>query len=224
MTTSAPPINGSLTDLLNRLPENASTAFARLLTVVAADERKAPFVARALQALAAVTEAASRPALAQAVGASSDVRALLQAVDQSDVLASVAASDPLADAHLRGLIGRLWLFEAEGGTRPAAEFGRLLGISRQAVDKRRRAGKILALDRGRRGYAYPVWQVSEAAVLPGFASVLAALTGFDPMTQAAFLLNPNTWLDDETPLDEIRRGHLPEVLAAAAVFGEQVAA
>jgi len=42
--------------------------------------------------------------------------------------------------------------------------------------------------------------------------------------QAAFFLNPNAFLRDQTPLSELRRGQIDSVLAAASVYGEQVAA
>lgn len=224
-STAPTPISGeALGELVAHAPASTGTAAARLLAVAAADAQKAPFVARALNALASLTEASSRRTLRSAVATSSDVGALLDALDQSGVLSEMGEADPLADARVRGARGRLWLLGAEGGTRSAADFGVLLGISRQAVDKRRRAGKLLGIGRGRRGYAYPVWQLSDGTVLPGLEATLATLDGVDPLTKAGFLLSPNTWLEDETPLAELRRGRLDAVLAAAAAFGDQVAA
>jgi cephalosporin hydroxylase len=62
------------------------------------------------------------------------------------------------------------------------------------------------------------------ASIDGLEAVLAELRVFDPWTQAAFMLTPNTWLDDETPLDELRRGRATRVREAASVYGEHVAA
>ena len=56
--------------------------------------------------------------------------------------------------------------------------GRLLGISRQAVDDRRRRGELLALDGPSRGLRYPAWQITEDGhVVPGLAALLARLGG-----------------------------------------------
>ena len=59
-------------------------------------------------------------------------------------------------------------------------------ITRQAVEKRRRAGKLIALTMGRHGYRYPVWQLTKSGVLPGFDKVLAVLASHDEWMQTAF--------------------------------------
>src|SRR5690606_41693050 len=58
-------------------------------------------------------------------------------------------------ARLRGLRMRARLLAAEGGTLSSTEVADLLGITRQAVNKRRKAGRLIGLATGRRGYAYP---------------------------------------------------------------------
>ena len=73
---------------------------------------------------------------------------------------------------------------------------------------------------GRRGNAYPVWQIG----LPGLEEVLTELRDRDPWTQAAYMLAPNRWFDGETPLHALRVGKRNAVLAAARLYGEQVAA
>jgi hypothetical protein len=74
---------------------------------------------------------------------------------------------------------------------------------------------------GRKGFRYPAWQFSLSNLEP----VLAALRGRDGWEQLTFLLNPNTLLDDRTPLEVLRedkRG-IDDVLRAASVYGEQAA-
>jgi hypothetical protein len=88
------------------------------------------------------------------------------------------------------------------------------------VDKRRLAGKLIGIDLGKRGYAYPVWQIG----LNGMDAVLAELDEVDPWTQALFMLSANNWLNGETPLAMLRRGEVEEVLNAARLYGEQTAA
>lgn len=72
-----------------------------------------------------------------------------------DALGALQKPDPLAAAWLRGLLARAQLLESEGGPLTVDQVARLLGISRQAVEKRRCGGKLLGLDTGKRGYLYP---------------------------------------------------------------------
>ena len=132
---------------------------------------------------------------------------------------------PLAAAKLRGLRYREKMLSAEGGTLSSQEVAGILGITRQAVDKRRKAGRLIGLSTGRRGYAYPAWQFDpESGTLPGLEEVLDDLSDHDPWIQLSFMLNPNAYLDDETPLEMLRIAKLEAVRRAAQAFGEQGAA
>jgi hypothetical protein len=181
---------------------------------------RAAFLARALNALARLTPALGDRELGDAAGAPSDYEVLLRALEAPDALAALRSDDPLAPARLRGLKMRGNLLEAEGGTLTSDEVARLLGMTRQAVDKRRRAGRLLAFSLGRRGYAYPAWQFVPDGILPGLEEALAALTVQGSWTQAAFFLGGTLYLDGETPLAELRRGNIAAVLRAASAYGE----
>ena len=50
------------------------------------------------------------------------------------------------------------LLEAEGGVLGPEQVGNILGIQRQSVDKRRKAGTMLAIELGNR-FVYPAWQM-----------------------------------------------------------------
>jgi hypothetical protein len=163
-------------------------------------------------------------ALGDAAGAPSDYAVLLRALEQPEALAVLRQQDLLAPARLRGLREREKLLQAEGGTVGVDEAAALLGISRQAVDKRRRAGKLIGLTLGRRGYVYPVWQFSQGGTLPGLEEVLTELRGHDPWMQTIFLLSENTRLSGLVPLHELRHGHVDEVRRAARMLGEHGAA
>jgi hypothetical protein len=128
--------------------------------------------------------------------------------------------DPLAKARLRGALAQRELVAADGGALSGAEIATLLGVSRQAVDKRRKAGQLLAVELPRRGYLYPAWQVTDAGVLPGVVEVLAALRDHDPWAQARFFVTGSTRLGGKRPLDRLRRGDVEAVLRAARAFGE----
>jgi len=114
----------------------------------------------------------------------------------------------LADAVRRGRPKWLEVMASEGGVVSAQQMGTLLGISRQAVDKRRRTGTLLGFqDRGT-AYLYPVWQVRDGAVLPGLERVLAALKEGEhgAKSQFIFFLSPDVVPDDARPLDLLRSG------------------
>ena len=134
-------------------------------------------------------------------------------------------SDPLALARFRGIIALRELLHAEGGTLPVGGVAELLGISRQAVDKRRKARQLLAVEVPRRGLRYPAWQFADTGTaLPGLPEVLRALHGHDPLAQARFFLAGNDRLDGERPLDRLRAGEVDPVVDAAHAFGEHGAA
>jgi biotin operon repressor len=149
-----------------------------------------------------------------------DLEELVAVLGRPEILADVRRRDPLAAARLRSLRAKKQMLEAEGGVVSGRELAQALGITRQAVDKRRLAGKLIGIDLGKRGYAYPVWQIG----LNGMEAVLAELAELDPWTQALFMLSASSWLNGETPLAALRRGELDEVLNAARLYGEQTAA
>jgi hypothetical protein len=132
--------------------------------------------------------------------------------------------DPLGKARLRGALAQRELLSGDGGALSGAEVATLLGVSRQAVDKRRKAGQLFAVELPRRGYLYPAWQLTGTGVLPGVAEVLAALRHLDPWAQARFFVSGNARLGGKRPLDRLRRGDLDAVLRAAGAFDEHGAA
>lgn len=131
-------------------------------------------------------------------------------------------SDPLAMARFRGVIAMRELLHAEGGALSVVDVADLLGITRQAVDKRRHAVQLLAVQVPKRGFLYPAWQFTDAGtVLAGLVEVLKALREHDPWAQARFFLAGNHRLKSKRPLDLLRSGDLEPVLVAASAFGEQ---
>lgn len=59
-----------------------------------------------------------------------------------------------------------------------AQFGETSGMSRQAVDKRRRAGELLALRGATRKLKYPDWQLSPLGqIIPGIKETLSLAAG-----------------------------------------------
>ncbi len=179
------------------------------------------FLTRGMRALTRLAEALRPDALTDAATAETDYAVLVSALERPEALGELEREDPLAQARLRGLEARQQLLEAEGGPLRAAEAARLLRITRQAIDKRRRAGRLLGIRVGQRGYAYPSWQFSEDGVLPGLEEVLRELRHHGPWMQLAFLLSANIALDGQVPVEELRRGHVVAVRRAATLYGEQ---
>jgi len=201
---------------------NVETAIERVRAVSENSARDA-FIARALYAVADLVATTDERQLTDAVGAPSDYDVLLQALEAAEVRG--AFDDPLAAAKLRGLRFRQELLTAEGGILTAGDVAELLHISRQAVDKRRRNGQLLALAVGRRALAYPVWQFDpQHGMLPGVEAVFQSLAGHDSWMQLSFMLNPDSALDQRTPLDALRAGDVVAVLRAAQLYGKHGAA
>ena len=204
--------------LAAQAPPSALAAAVRALEVAIRDGAKAAFVTRSLNAVRYLAEASTRTSLLEATSAEADTMVLLNALDNPATLVNWGETAPGVEARIRGLRVQHRLLNAEGGVCSAQELGGLLGLTRQAIDKRRKSGKLIALDLGRHGFRYPVWQVHQGAVLPGLDRVIAELSECDPWTQVAFMLTPNSWLGEETPLAALRRGEVDRVMATAELF------
>jgi biotin operon repressor len=160
----------------------------------------------------------------EATSASNDYLVLLNAMSAPGVVTQLAHKDPLVSAKLRGLERQQALVKSGGGVLSGEQAAHILGISRQAVDKRRRQGQLIGLTQGRRGYAYPAWQFENGKSIAHLEKVLHALRGHDSWMQLSFFLNPNDRLEGVTPLHALRAGNLESVLQAASIYGEQGAA
>lgn len=220
----------SLDQAARKAPPSAVEAAARVLEEAGTEPARAAFVTRVLNLLAQVTDGISARSLSEVLAVSSDYEVLIRALAEPETLAILqragvaGEADPLAAAHLRGLLNRERLLQSEGGAVSVDEAARLLGITPQAVNKRRQKGALIGLTMGRRGYLYPIWQFDRRGSLAGLEAVLAELRGYDPWMQVAFIVNANLRLDGETPLSELRRGHLDSVLRAARLYGQHGAA
>jgi hypothetical protein len=89
---------------------------------------------------------------------------------------------------------------------------RLLKVTRQALHKRARAGRLLAVP-GRGTTWYPAWQfdVDNRELRPSARAVLGAWVevlgpNFDPETVLAWANSPQPELGDQTPADWIQDG------------------
>lgn len=167
------------------------------------------FRRRAGHALDRLASSASLEELAQALEAPTDYGAVARALGGSTVPDAVLDLDPLADALARGASERERLADQAGGLLSAGQAARALGgISRQAVDKRRRANQLLAV-RVAGDWRYPAAQFgTDGAVPTALPSVLAMASelGMGVWTTLDFLLTPDDTLGGLRPLDALRRG------------------
>ncbi len=102
----------------------------------------------------------------------------------------------------------------------AAEAGRLTGRSRQAVERLRRDGRVLALRVGRQ-WRYPAWQFDAdgpGGLVPFLPEVVARLFR-SPAAAAAWLTAPRPELDGDTPLVRLERRDAEPVLRLAEQLG-----
>jgi len=130
---------------------------------------------------------------------------------------SGAHVDPLAKARARG-IGLRQRILARDDMLTLAQAAQALGLTPPAVNDRFRAGRLIALEAGARGRRYPAWQFEDEIAGAPLGAVLQALKGLDLWTVYRFFTTPDAALEDETPLDVLRRGEVEAAVEAAKLF------
>ncbi|MPZ30182.1 MAG: hypothetical protein GEV13_04150 [Rhodospirillales bacterium] len=180
---------------------------------------------KSITALVKLIDQVDEQTALEALSAPDDLSALIWFLASPAAAGILAKSThPLAASLMRGVERRRQLLAMEDGTASGQEFADALGISRQAVDKRRRAGDLLAIPTGSGDWRYPWWQLKEGKVLPGFEDVMAALGGLSPWACMDFFLSPDERLSGRRPLDALRKGDKGEVdfvMQSARAEGEQ---
>ena len=166
----------------------------------------------------------SETALSNAAEASDNWHAMFRAMRNAEVLEQIQKSDPLARAFLDGLDAKARLIEQNGGVFKTEQVAEYLGITPQAVNKRRALRQLVGLTFRKRGHVFPAWQFTDRGTVPGLEQVLLALADHDEWMQNVFFINPNTRLGGRRALDLLREGEIQEVLDAAREFGQHGAA
>lgn len=160
-------------------------------------------------------------AIKDALKAPTEFETILHALELPEVAAAIRNQDPLALARLRGIEAKRRILTEDGGLLSAEKVGEILRISRQAVEKRRKAGRLIGVSLGRRGFGYPAWQFSERGTLPGLEVVLDTLKPHDAWTKLVFFTSENAATGGKKPLEVLRSGDVEKVVAAARTYGEQ---
>ena len=180
--------------------------------------------ARAVRGVVRAVGSAPTEALASAAAESTDLGVLVRTLEQPETIEALVREDPLAPARVRGLQARERLLTEYGGTLRAPEVAGQLRLTRQAIDRSRRQGTLLALSAGRHGFLYPAWQFRREGTIEGLDRILGALSHLDPWTRQAFMLGANARLDGRRPVDLLDAGNVDRIVAAARAFGEHGAA
>jgi hypothetical protein len=148
----------------------------------------------------------------------------------AELMIQALQADPLSSKALRlrlqGQLALRRMLEQAGGAYTASEVADLLGITGDAVRKRARKGRLLAIPRG--GHSlYPAFQfdVSVSTVVPGFEAILALLDTDSAAAKLRFFLTADSDLDG-TPLAALLSGDeglRDRVARSARQFGHQTA-
>ena len=135
-----------------------------------------------------------------------------------------ANGDPLAQALAASAQRRRELLAEAGGGLSTAAVASALGTSRQAVDKRRRGGTLLAVQMPAGEWVFPAAQFGpDGRPLDGLAEALRAFRIEDPWMRLAELLAPDADFENRSALQVLReegRKALPAILRALASVGE----
>lgn len=164
-----------------------------------------------LAALSSRLAREARPeAAAEALAAPTAEGTLARLLAERAASDAVRRLDPLAGAVARAAEARTALVEAAGGFLGAEATARLLGVTRQAVDKRRAARRLLGV-RVAGDWHYPAAQFAEGETVPGLDAVLAGMPEAGPWSVLDALLAPEDALGGASPLEALRAGRLAEV-------------
>jgi hypothetical protein len=178
------------------------------------------FLNRLIDAVIEMTATLPPKAIEKAAAASSNLLVLLTALRSPEMLPDLERHEPLASPYLRGLQAQQDLIKQAGGLISADDAAGILRLTRQAIDKRRIAGKLIAIPQGQRGFGYPVCQFTSRGLLPGLEQLLLALDRNDAWMQLTFLLSPNSNLNNHSPLELLSGGQIDAVTNAASKFGD----
>jgi hypothetical protein len=180
------------------------------------------FLKRSVRMLERLSVSASPEALETALSSPTDIGGVASLLsDLAPLGVDVSTVDPLVNAMARGAAIKQELLRDAGGVLSSSQVARALGITRQAVDKRRRRRALLAVPTGSGDYLYPACQFTSDGVIGGLEGALQAFHVRSPWTQLSALLAPAPGLGGRTILEALRAGDAAQALAIAASSGTQ---
>ncbi len=136
-----------------------------------------------------------------------------------------AAFEP--DARARALLRGVEIAESDlataGGAYDLGQVRRLMhGVSRQRIVRRVQEGTLLAVPGPSNRRRYPTIQFNrDGTIVDGLKAVQETLDFGNPWSVLSFLVNPDDHLNNERPIDVLRRGEVDLVLESARRVGVQ---
>jgi hypothetical protein len=175
------------------------------------------FLARSLGAIARMADT-DEATINRALEAATDVGTLAYLLSVAAAAPAVAELDPEAELLAEGALLKAELLERAGGTLGVGQVADILRISRQAVDKRRKAGKLIAVSFGA-DFAYPACQFTADGILTGIDRALEAMAVSDAWMRLEWLLTEDEALGGLSPLEALKAGSVEAVIDLAAGQG-----
>ena len=134
----------------------------------------------------------------------------------------VSNQEAMERALARGVVARKELEVEEGGSYSEEDVSKLLNITPQTVDRRRKARRMIAWKDESGNWRFPVWQFSANGELPGVETCLKELDlGEDGWGFMIFFLSPSYTLEGKRPLDLLREGNLSRRLRRLGVTADK---
>jgi hypothetical protein len=180
------------------------------------------FLRRSMQMLERLSATASTESLNAALSSPSDVGGVASFLSEMAPLGvDLSTVDPFAESLAKGAIVKQELLEQSGGGLTATQVASALRITRQAVDKRRIRGTLLAVPTGSGDYVYPACQFDSDGVIPRLEDVLQSFQIEGPWTRLSVLLAPSPSLRGKSILEALKAGDVERAIAVANAVGEQ---
>ncbi len=184
-----------------------------------------PLLARMVSALSELVAEAPMEVLRLAAEAPSGAGSAASLVAHLSVASPrLAAADPEAAAVARAAEFKQSILESVP-TYSTAEVASLLGISAEAIRKRRLAGKLLAVPVAS-DWRFPAWQLaspsssSRHGTIPGLERVLAALPMQNPWARLDLLTAPLDGNDSQSVVGLLTAGAIDEAVGIVKSYGE----
>ncbi|MDP9480532.1 MAG: hypothetical protein M3R38_33545, partial [Actinomycetota bacterium] len=142
MSATSPETIAQITRALRAVPPDALNGLARSMARgPALPPLELAVLRRAMRAVTHAFDAFDREGLSRVASGGTDAEVLFELLSSSSLMEAVEQTDPLAEARLRGVAEQRRLLGEAGGAVGATEAAEILGVSRQAVDARRKKGR-----------------------------------------------------------------------------------
>lgn len=188
---------------------------------ISADPQKVALVSRAVKGLdVAINAPMSDLDSANILSASTDVGALARALTAAASDPAVSKLDPNAELIAAGAARKAELIGMAGGLYALQDVASILKITRQAIEKRRKAGTIIAVRTGD-DYRYPACQFAPDGMIEGLDDVLRAMPIRSDWMRLEWLLTPDEALEGMSPLATLKAGRSRDVMEVARAHGAE---